>query len=76
MFSIEDAKKIGGQLNVDWNVVDIHEFHMGLNVELEHGSKDAKTNITNSDPILTGKIALAHLKELPDYYTRLKKIEK
>ena len=48
---------------------------MGLNVELEHGSKDTNTNISNSDPILTGKIALAHLNELPDYYTRLKRIE-
>lgn len=75
MFSIEEAKRIGDQLNIDWNVVDINEFLMGLNVELEHGSRDANTNISNSDPILTGKIALAHLKELPDYYTRLKKIE-
>ncbi len=75
MFSIDDAKRIGNQLNIDWNVVDINEFLMGLNVELEHGSRGANTNISNSDPILTGKIALAHLNELPDYYTRLKRIE-
>ncbi len=75
MFSIEDAKRIGDQLNIDWNVVDINEFHMGLNVELEHGNRDTNTNVTNNDPLLTGKIALAHLNELPDYYTRLKKIE-
>jgi hypothetical protein len=75
MFSLDEAKRIGDRLNIDWKVVDIHEFQMGLNVELEHGSRDAKTNITNSDPLLTGKIALAHLNELPDYYTRLKKIE-
>jgi len=76
MFSMDEAKIIGDKLNIDWNVVDIHEFHLGLNVELEHGSRDANTNVTNSDSLLTGKIALAHLKELPDYYTRLKKIEK
>ena len=66
MFSIDDAKRIGDQLNIDWNVIDLNEFHMGLNVELEHGSKDTNTNISNSDPLLTGKIALAHLNELPD----------
>ena len=75
MFSIDDAKRIGDQLNIDWNVVDINEFHMGLNVELEHGRRDPNTNITNNDPILTGKIALAHLNEFSDYYTRLKRIE-
>ena len=48
---------------------------MGLNVELEHGTKFPNTNVTNDDPILTGKIALAHLMEFPDYYTRLKKLE-
>jgi hypothetical protein len=48
---------------------------MGLEVELEHGAADSKTNVTNNDPILTGKIAWAHLNKLPDYYTRLKKIE-
>jgi hypothetical protein len=75
MFSIDEAKRIGDQLNIDWNIVDINEFLMGLNVELEHGSRDANTNITNNDPILTGKIALAHLNESSDYYTRLKRIE-
>jgi hypothetical protein len=44
---------------------------MGLDVELEHGLRDAATNVTDDDPTLTGKIALAHLNELPDYYTRL-----
>ena len=47
----------------------------GLEVEFEHGSHDSQTNVTNDDPVLTAKIALAHLKELPDYYTRLKKME-
>jgi len=49
---------------------------MGLEVELEHGARDPETNVTHDDPLLTGKIALAHLNEFPDYYTRLAKMEK
>jgi hypothetical protein len=55
--------------------VDPEEFRLGLEVELEHGSRDPQTNVTNDDPVLTGKIAWAHLKEFPDYYTRLKRLE-
>ena len=74
-FTLLDAKQIGAQLCVDWHQVDLHEFLRGLNVELEHGRHDPETNVTCDDPILTGKIALAHLRELPDYYTRLARIE-
>lgn len=48
---------------------------MGLDVELEHGKRDPITNVTNDDPILIDKIALAHLNEFPDYYKRLKDME-
>ena len=48
---------------------------MGLNVELEHGERDSSTNVTQDDEVLTGKIALAHLNEFSDYYTRLQKME-
>ena len=74
-FSKEEARKIGNDLGIDWTKIDFEQFRMGLEVELEHGAADPKTNVTNNDPILTGKIAWAHLNELPDYYTRLKKIE-
>jgi hypothetical protein len=74
-FTLLDAKQIGAQLCIDWHKVDLHEFLRGLNVELEHGRADPETNVTCDDPILTGKIALAHLRELPDYYTRLARIE-
>jgi hypothetical protein len=47
-----------------------------LDVELEHGLVDPSTNVTGDDPILTGKIALAHLNEFADYYTRLEKMER
>ena len=74
-FSKEEAKRIGDKLGIDWSKIDLEQFQMGLDVEMEHGARDPRTNVTNSDPILTGKIAWAHLNELPDYYTRLKKME-
>lgn len=75
-FTDEEAKEIGARLEIDWNQVNFNEFKMGLSVELEHGSHDAKTNVTNNDLETTAKIALAHLNEYPDYYTRLEKLEK
>ena len=76
-FTKEDALMIARALKIDFNKekFDIDEFAAGINVEIEHGSKFSETNVTKNDPILTGKIALAHLKEFPDYYTRLKKLE-
>ncbi|HQF41108.1 MAG TPA: hypothetical protein PLY95_01625 [Candidatus Paceibacterota bacterium] len=74
-FSTEEAKQIGEQLGIDWSKFDVEQFRQGLEVELEHGTIDAKTNVTGDDALITGKIALAHLNELPDYYTRLTKIE-
>jgi len=75
-FNQEEAKKIGEQLGIKWDKFDIDQFIRGMNIELEHGSRDAETNVTDNDPVKTGKIALAHLKEFPDYYDRLKKLEK
>lgn len=75
-FTAEEAKEIGEKLGIDWKDYDVEQFRMGLDVELEHGTIDAHTNVTNDDPIMTGKIALAHLNELSDYYTRLEKMEK
>jgi len=74
-FSLEEAKVAGESLGVDWSKFDVEQFRMGMDVELEHGTRDARTNVTNDDPVMTGKIALAHLLELPDYYTRLRKME-
>ena len=72
----KDAKEIGDDLGINWNEVDLNEFTKGVNVEYEHGTKYPETNITNNDKKLTGKIAWAHLKEFPDYYARLEKLEK
>ncbi|MCF7844632.1 MAG: hypothetical protein K9M03_02280 [Kiritimatiellales bacterium] len=77
-FTQEEALAVAKQLNIKWDksLFDIDQFTRGMSVELEHGSRDSETNVTNDDPLLTGKIALAHLKEFPDYYTRLDILEK
>ena len=74
-FTQDGARAIGDQMGVDWKIYNIEEFCMGLKIELEHGAHVPQTNVTGDDPIMTGKIALAHLKEIPDYYTRLQKME-
>ena len=75
-FSEKEAKKIGEQLGISWDKFDVDQFRRGMDVELEHGTVDMKTNVTNDNPLLTGKIALAHLNEFADYYDRLQKMEK
>ena len=74
-FTIEEAREIGGQLGIHQGDFNFEEFRRGLEVELEHGLRDPETNVTGDDVLLTGKIAWAHLKEFPDYYTRLDKLE-
>ena len=74
-FTQEDAKRIGEALGIDWTKFNVEQFRMGLDVELEHGTIDRRTNVTDDDDIMTGKIALAHLNEFSDYYTRLEKME-
>jgi hypothetical protein len=76
-FTIEDATRIGEEIGIDWatSPFDAEQFQMGLDVELEHGAHDPETDVTGDDEIVTGKIAWAHLKELPDYYTRLAAME-
>ena len=73
--SSDEARRIGDSLGIDWSHVALEQFRRGLLVELEHGTKDPETNVTNDDESLTGKIALAHLKEFADYYTRLAELE-
>jgi len=75
-FTAKEAKRIGETLDIDWSKFDVEQYRMGLDVELEHGLVGPHTNVTNDDPIITGKIALAHLNEFPDYYTRLAKMER
>jgi len=71
----EEAKRFGTILGLNFKSIELEQFRRGLEVELEHGARDPETNVTNDDITLTGKIAWAHLKEFPDYYTRLDKLE-
>ena len=74
--SVEEARRIGDEIGVDWDLFELEQFRAGLDVELEHGSRDPQTDVTGDDPIVTGKIALAHMKEFPDYYERLGRMER
>jgi hypothetical protein len=71
----EEARRVGDEIGIDWSRYDLEQFRRGMDVELEHGSRDPQTDVTGDDPILTGKIALAHMKEFPDYYERLERME-
>lgn len=75
-FSKEEALRVARLLcvNVNSPCFDLDEFWRGMNVELEHGTVDPLTNITNNDPLTTGKIVLVHVNQLPDYYTRLEQM--
>lgn len=77
VFTTQEARGIADELGLDFRreSFDLEQFRMGLDVELEHGRRDPATNVTDDAPTLTGKIALAHLRELPDYYTRLAEME-
>jgi hypothetical protein len=77
-FTTEQAIEIAAEIGLVWDEVDfdVEQFRMGLDVELEHGSQDPRTNVTDDDPVTTGKIAWAHLNEFGDYYTRLDKMER
>lgn len=75
-FTAAEAQAIGNAIAVDWGTISLEEFRAGLSIELEHGARDAQTDVTHDDLTMTAKIALAHLKEIPDYYTRLLKMEK
>lgn len=77
-FSEDQALEIASKIGINWDKVkfDLKQFAAGMNIESEHGLCDPQTNVTNDDPVMTGKIAWAHLKEISDYYDRLDKMEK
>jgi hypothetical protein len=76
-FSAQQARRFGSEIGIDWNAArfDVEQFQIGMDVELEHGLHDPATNVTDDDPHVTARIALAHLNEFPDYYTRLERME-
>ena len=76
-FTVDEARRYGEEIGIDWPTAPfgVDEFRNGMDVELEHGLHDLGTNVSGDDPHVTAKIALAHLKEFPDYYTRLERME-
>ena len=76
-FTMEQAEAVAEMLGIDLaqEGIALESFRRGLEVELEHGWRDPDTNVTDDDPIVTGKIALAHLREMAEYYERLDVME-
>lgn len=76
-FTAEEARSTGERIGIEWNSspFDVGQFRMGMDVELEHGTQDPQTNVTDDDIVVTAKIARAHLNEFPDYYSRLSVME-
>jgi hypothetical protein len=76
-FTTKEARRIGEEVGIDWGSApfDVEQLRAGMGVELEHGLRDPATNVTDDDPAVTAKVALAHLNEFPDYYTRLLRME-
>jgi hypothetical protein len=74
----DEARQVGSEIGIDWASApfEVEQFRKGMDVELEHGLRDPATDVTGSDPVVTGKIALAHLHEFADYYTRLQRMER
>jgi Protein of unknown function (DUF5661) len=72
----DEARRVGDEIGVDWDRFDLEQFRAGMDVEYEHGKHDPQTDVTGDDPVITGKIALAHMKEFPDYYVRLGRMER
>ena len=67
----EEGRLILAEINAVGMNIPLEDFCIGLEVELEHGTRFKDANVTNNHPILTGKIVLAHFKESLDYYKRL-----
>jgi hypothetical protein len=76
-FTADEARAAGERIGIDWDTsrFGVDQFRMGMDVELEHGTHDLETNVTDDDVDVTAKIARAHLNEFPDYYSRLAVME-
>jgi DNA-directed RNA polymerase alpha subunit len=77
VFTADQARETGEEIGIDWAAsrFDVEQLRMGMDVELEHGTHDPETNVTDDDIVVTAKIARAHLNEFPDYYSRLAVME-
>jgi uncharacterized protein DUF5661 len=77
-FTTEEATAMAEQIGLSFDEVDFspEDLRAGMDVELEHGHRDPRTDVTHDDPVTTAKIAWAHLNEMSDYYVRLEKMER
>lgn len=77
MFTMDDARMAFETLGLDLESekITLEALTAGMNVELEHGSRFPDLDVSGDDPIVSAKIALAHLREFPDYYERLVRME-
>ncbi len=76
LFTAREAKEIGDKLGIDWEQIDIKQFHRGMNAELEDGAYNPVTSFASDDPILVGKVVRAHLNEAANYYSEWARMEK
>jgi hypothetical protein len=78
MITLSEAISVAEEIGLDLRTqaFEPEAFRRGMEVELEHGTRDPRTDVTHDDPLITGKIAWAHLNEMPDYYERLDRMER
>ena len=69
-FTDQEVRELGDAIGIDWDKIDAGQFKMGLGVEIEH------SETVGGDMKTVAKIAADHLGELPDYYSRLEKMER
>ena len=70
MYTIEQIKDAAKSLGIVFDKFSLDDLVTGINIELEHGTSNSLTNVTNDNLIITMKIALAHLNEFPNYYNK------
>ena len=73
--SIDEARRVGESLHLDWEQVDLEEFRQGLMGNHKPGTIDPETGLAYEDVLLTGKVVLEHMEEFPDYFSRLAKLK-
>jgi hypothetical protein len=74
--TLKKTKEVGDEIGLDWSIIDLGEFRQGIKEEMEHGSEyGAASKVHDDDYVISGRIALAHIIEVPDYYQRLETLE-
>ncbi len=72
--SLDEARRIGDCLYVDWDQIDLDEFRQGLMGKRRPGDGGATAEPTYDGVVLSGQAVLAHMQQIPDYVVRLAKL--